>query len=625
MTKQAQKVTLQIKKHPRWATKFEQLWVSGVSHAFFLHFNVRDLVADPQISFNKYLASLLNGLQKHREKKLVVFYSRRGFDFATPNDEKLFLQIVGLAQAEEQAGQKAGRRLSAADIARQQAMRSVGNGTVELPADPGQAITLLDKALHQNRVAVSVVIEDANTIWPDADLSYMTPEDRTNLVRAIKWGTDLAIGQAGNLIIMTMTNLSGIHAELRAASAKYEAVMVELPHEAERLDFTRILIERNKQDVANRNQKAAERGSDQRFKVIEWGKGVTSEVFARITAGLSLIHLEDIFLRAAYSGTMTPDLVRERKATIMDQEYAGLIEPMELTHGYEAVGGLDHIKAGFQRSIIAPLTGEEDKFYRVPKGVLMAGAPGTGKSFIAVAVAKEAGINCFKFNVGKLLGKYVGQSEANLERALYAFLSMAPTIVFMDEIDQAIGRGESGDAGVGSRIFGRLLDFMAQEQLRGKVIFLGATNRPDLIDPAFKRTGRFDITAPFFVPGAKEREEIFHIVARKYRLLLNNDVDLSELVQVTEGYTPAEIDGLGRKARELLEDEELHPVEALQEASRRIFRTTQRVEWYTRLALASVSDRDWLSPELLEILNTPPPEDEDWSQEEEYTGRRARI
>lgn len=95
--------------------------------------------------------------------------------------------------------------------------------------------------------------------------------------------------------------------------------MVELPHEEERLDFTHILIERNKQDVTNRNQTAAERGSDQRFKAIEWGKGVTSEVFARITAGLSLIHLEDIFLRAAYSGTMTPDLVRERKATILDQ------------------------------------------------------------------------------------------------------------------------------------------------------------------------------------------------------------------------------------------------------------------------------------------------------------------
>jgi hypothetical protein len=122
----------------------------------------------------------------------------------------------------------------------------------------------------------------------------------------------------------------------------------------------------------------------------------------------------------------------------------------------------------------------------------MTGPAGTGKTAMAEAVAKEAGINCVILNPARIFGKYVGDTERNLDRALYAILAMAPVLVFIDEIDQSVSRGASGDSGVSNRFFKRLMEFMSDTSHRGKVVFLAASNRPDLMDPALRRPGRFD-------------------------------------------------------------------------------------------------------------------------------------
>ena len=143
----------------------------------------------------------------------------------------------------------------------------------------------------------------------------------------------------------------------------------------------------------------------------------------------------------------------------------------------------------------------------------MTGPAGTGKSAVAEAVAHEAGVNAVVLNLARILGQYVGNSERNLEKALQAIKSLAPTIVFIDEIDQSVSRGGSGDSGVSNRIFKRLLEFMSDTGNRGQVLFLAATNRPDLLDAALRRPGRFDKKIPFLIPDESERAAIIQVMA----------------------------------------------------------------------------------------------------------------
>lgn len=176
-------------------------------------------------------------------------------------------------------------------------------------------------------------------------------------------------------------------------------------------------------------------------------------------------------------------------------------------------------------------------------GILFLGPPGTGKTLIAQAFANVCNTNFVK--LGNFRSMWVGQSERNLSKALDLIRALSPVIVFMDEIDQSEGsQGEAGDGGVGKRIFSKLLQFMSDTSLRGKVLWIAASNRPDLIDAALKRAGRFDMTIPFFLPDKQARKAIFKIH------LQNSEIDISSIsdenwsivVQQTKGFTGAEIE-----------------------------------------------------------------------------------
>ena len=120
----------------------------------------------------------------------------------------------------------------------------------------------------------------------------------------------------------------------------------------------------------------------------------------------------------------------------------------------------------------------------------------------------------------------------------------------MDEIDTAFRRGDSGDSGVGRNIFSEFLQFTGNTNNRGKVIFIAATNRPDLMDPALKRAGRFDKKIPILLPDTKERAEIFKVIIKKYKF--ETDVeDFTAFAEQTENYTGAEIETVVRKAYEI--------------------------------------------------------------------------
>ncbi|MEM0332552.1 MAG: CDC48 family AAA ATPase [Archaeoglobaceae archaeon] len=214
------------------------------------------------------------------------------------------------------------------------------------------------------------------------------------------------------------------------------------------------------------------------------------------------------------------------------------------------IGGLEDVKREVIEAVEWPLKYPEKfkKFgIRPPKGILLFGPPGTGKTLIAKAVANETNANFISVKGGELLSKWLGESEKAVRKIFRKARQVAPCIIFFDEIDAiAQFRGlEEGSRAV-ERVLNQLLTEMdGLEELQG-VIVIGATNRPDILDPALLRPGRFDRLVYVRPPDKKSRLAIFKIHTRN--MPLSEDVDLEELSEMTEGYVGADIEAICREA-----------------------------------------------------------------------------
>ena len=215
------------------------------------------------------------------------------------------------------------------------------------------------------------------------------------------------------------------------------------------------------------------------------------------------------------------------------------------------VGGLEDIKQELKEAIEWPLK-YPDVFKKAntnpPKGILLYGKPGTGKTLLAKAVANESGVNFISIKGPQLISRYVGESERGVRETFKKAKHAAPTILFLDEIDSLVPRrgSSSTDAHVTERVISQFLTEMdGIEELKG-VVVLAATNRLDLVDPAILRSGRFDLLFELPVPDEKTREEIFRIHTKNKQL--GKNVDLKKLAKEAEGRVGSDIEFIARKA-----------------------------------------------------------------------------
>ena len=229
-----------------------------------------------------------------------------------------------------------------------------------------------------------------------------------------------------------------------------------------------------------------------------------------------------------------------------------LIEVPRVT--WDDIGGLAEVKRALRETVELPLTHPE-AFKRLgikpPKGVLLFGPPGTGKTLLAKAVANEARANFMLAKGSDLLSKWYGESEQRIREFFAKARQVAPAIVFFDEVDALVPRRGMavGEPHVTERIVNQLLSELdGLEELRG-VVILGATNRPDLIDPALLRPGRFDALVYVPIPDAEARREILTVHTK--RMALADDVDLKDLVRRTDRYTGADLASVCMKAAQL--------------------------------------------------------------------------
>ena len=211
------------------------------------------------------------------------------------------------------------------------------------------------------------------------------------------------------------------------------------------------------------------------------------------------------------------------------------------------VGGLDEVKKGLTDNLIMAIK-EPSKFtkmgIRPPKGALIYGPPGCGKTLLARAVATETGANMILVRGPEILSKWVGESEKAVREIFRKAKASSPCVVIFDELD-ALAKFKSSEGGVGETILSQLLTEI-EEGISSRVAVIGITNRPDIIDNSLLRTGRLDLVLYVSPPDEKGRLEIIKILTKK--MPLSNDVKLQEIAIATQNYTGADLAALCREA-----------------------------------------------------------------------------
>ena len=234
-----------------------------------------------------------------------------------------------------------------------------------------------------------------------------------------------------------------------------------------------------------------------------------------------------------------------------------LVELPKIT--WDDVGGLEDPKQQVKESVEWPLTSPE-KFDRMgveaPKGVLLYGPPGTGKTLMAKAVASETNANFISVRGPQLLSKWVGESEKAIRQTFRKARQVSPTIIFFDELDSlAPARGQDMGNNVSERVVNQLLTELDGLEEMGNVMVIGATNRPDMIDPALIRSGRFDRLVMIGQPDEEGREQILRIHTGETPLA--PDVSLREIAEITDGYVGSDLESIAREsAIEALRDDD---------------------------------------------------------------------
>ncbi|HHW18624.1 MAG TPA: CDC48 family AAA ATPase [Firmicutes bacterium] len=354
----------------------------------------------------------------------------------------------------------------------------------------------------------------------------------------------------GDVIVIAATNLqNSLDPALRRPGRFDREIMISVPDQPSRLEILQI-----------------------HTRGMPLAKDVDLDEISRITHGFVGADLEALCREAAMNAVrrILPDVgfrldeirydVLQNLEVTMDDFLAAMkeIEPSAIREifaevpnvTWEDVGGLESVKQTLKETVEWPLKYPElflKSGIKPPKGILLYGAPGTGKTLVAKALANESGVNFISVKGPELLSKYVGESERAVREEFRKAKQVSPCILFFDEFDSLVPqRGRSGCSDAVDRVISQFLTEMdGIEELRG-VVVLAATNRPDLIDPAILRPGRLDKRLQFPLPDRKAREMIFRVHTRGKPV--DDDVDYRALAEATEGWNGSEIAALCREA-----------------------------------------------------------------------------
>ncbi len=506
---------------PGFAGEIRQLFRSGSASQFVLHGNVHDFVAagppgsadhdstfDPAspgqgdgsyLSLRSFLTSVM-----FEPFDVVIHYDRgRGIRVKKggPHFQK-FLQAFDAFRGTSWATlPDAGESLDLGGTLPRDTVRAVE--LIDRFVRGSQTLTRLDEAGRRRPapLKVAVLIEYAHYVAPRAEALHLSGDHSQVLIQLLDWAGDPSITGAFVATVLVTDNLTSLNKSLveNPFSAKIE---VPLPDAAELRSFVTWLT-RKEEDFEELSE-------------------MSCEVLAEKLVGLSRVNVRSLVLRALRNRhRLSHRLVTTLRKELIEKQASGLIEFIESRRTLDDVAGHHEAKAWLRQDSELMRRGVGRA---LPMGYLLAGRIGTGKTFLVECLAGEIGVPVVQ--IKNFRDRWVGATEGNLETIFTILNALGQVVVFVDEADQATGRrgGGSGDAGLSGRIYGMLAKQMSDTRNRGRILWVFATSRPDLLEVDLKRQGRLDVHIPLFPPqDEKSRQDLFAAMARKVGLEITRD------------------------------------------------------------------------------------------------------
>ncbi|QJE96725.1 ATP-binding protein [Luteolibacter luteus] len=503
---------------PAWASEIVARYDSGAAGQFILHGNVAD----------RMLLRVSGGAKLGRLNDYLLDVLLPRFQVVLSYDPGMGLRV------------ERGKEI----FAEWPSLKELG----EMPSLPLPAVRVIAHFLQYARnlravgaksVSVAVILRDAQLYVP------MLPQSLNHELNAIasivrSWGSDTTLATHGQAVFLIADRINHLH-PLVADNPRSAEIGVPLPDASELAGALEVL----KPECP----KALEDGID----------------FAKIAsrlAGTSIAALEAFLRQRNHAGKPLGDAdLGELRKALVERDAGELIDFIEPDRTLDDVIGLEGVKTRLRQDLGL---WRQDDTAALPMGYLFSGPVGTGKTYLAECLAGEAGVPVVTLR--NFRDRWVGSTEANLEKIFALLHALGRCIVFVDEADQALGRraAGSGDSGVSSRVYSMLAAEMSDTRNRGKILWILASSRPDLIEVDLKRPGRIDVKVPIF-PTATQEEGMVLLGAlcKRRGIPLDDAAKTSLLPLVPPWLTPGAAEALAVKAYRLTKTGTPDPAAAL--------------------------------------------------------------
>jgi AAA+ superfamily predicted ATPase len=569
-----------------WADEMRQLFRAGSTSQFLLYGAVDDLVPGPEVDGRRSFTSLRRFLTEVMFEPFdVVIHYDRGRGIRVPKGGDHFHRFLRAFDAFQGTSWAKIPDLGPGDTA-----LDLGN---LLPREASRALELINRFMRGSqgltesdesgrRVAaplkVAVLLGYAHFIAPRGDALHMSGERSQVLIQLLEWASDPAILGAFVATVLITENLADVNRML-VESPHSAKVKIPLPDAAELRQFVGHVT-------------AGEPDFDELSEL-------SREALADRLVGLSRVNVRRLLRRALRNRQpLDQRYLADLRKELIEKQAAGLIEFIESKRTLDDVAG--HVEAKEWLRQDAELL-RRGSTRAIPMGYLLAGRIGTGKTFLVNCLAGEVGIPVVELK--NFRDRWVGATEGNLETVFNILHALGQVIVFVDEADQATGKREGGlgDSGLSGRVYGMLAKEMSDTDNRGKILWIFATSRPDLLEVDLKRQGRLDVHIPLFPPhDAANRHDLFYAMARKVGL----EISKEELPQLPDNDQIGgnEMEGILVRALRIFATREDGDEAGLPEVIRRVvagFRPsahTDRLELMDLLAVKECTDDRFLPP-----------------------------